>query len=474
MIAQAAARSPTQTLSIAGVFVLALGAFDFGLEQAIVVPALPAMAAHYGASISDVGWLVTGFLLAGIVAIPLLGRLGDLFGKRRLLLIALGAFTTGSLICAVTESIGLVIAGRIVQGLGMAAGPLIFGLVRDTTAAELLPRAIGAVVGAGSLGVAIGLLLSGLLVDHLSVAAIFWFLFLLAGFIAVGVVALVPESSVRASVPVDFVGAALLAVGLATLLLAISKGNAWDWTSGRVLGLFTASVASLGLFTIVERHASHPLVDLRLVTDRPFASANLCAGLFGFSFYLGTFVMPLIAALPDDPAFGLALSTTQIGLVLLPSGLAAMASAWAGGRLVDRLGPRVLIASGAVLGIAAYGFLLVADWTPAVFAVGSGIFGLAWGFVLTGIFPVVIRTSSVDKTSVAVAINLVVRSTALAVGTQIAFAIIEGAGLVGKLPAESGFTRVFAVGIVGVCATLLAAALMPGRARAGIEAQAGA
>jgi predicted MFS family arabinose efflux permease len=247
-------------------------------------------------------------------------------------------------------------------------------------------------------------------------------------------------------------------------LLAISKGNDWGWWSSRVLGLFAASIASLAIFALVERRVPDPLVDLGLVGRRPFANAHLCHAVFAFSFYLATLVIPLIAALPEDPGYGLAYSTTDIGLILLPSGIAAIVSAWAGGRLVDPLGPRVLVASGSVLGIAAYVFLLFADWTPVVFATASAVFGLAWGLVLTGLYPVVIRSATIDKTSVAVAVNLVVRNTALAVGAQVAFAIIVNAGVVDRLPAESGFTRVFLVGLIGACITLVAATLMPGRA----------
>jgi MFS family permease len=463
MIAQARSVPADRSLSLGGVLVLALGALDFGLEQAIVVPALPAFAAHYEASVSDVGWLVTGFLLAGIVAIPLLGRLGDLFGKRRLLLVALGAFATGSLVCALSDSIGVVIAGRIVQGLGMAAGPLIYGIVRDTIPAELLPRAIGTVVGAGSLGVTIGFLASGLFVDHASVTAIFWFLFALAAVLVGGVLLLVPESPVRQEVSVDYLGAALLGTGLAVLLLAISKGNDWGWASGRITALFAWSAASLAVFALVELRVRRPLVDLRLVGTRPFANVNACTIVFAFSFYLASLVIPLIAALPEEPGYGLGYSTTQIGLVLIPTGLAAIAGAWTGGRTVDLVGPRALVASGAVLGIAAYVFLALVDWTTVALTVASGVLGLAWGLVLTGFFPVVIRGSSVDKTSVAVAVNLVVRNTALAVGVQVAFAIVENAGLVGRLPAEAGFTRVFVVGVTGAVVLLLASALMPGR-----------
>ena len=444
---------------------LALGALDFGLEQSIILPALPALAAHYDASLAAVGWLVTGFLLAGIVAVPLLGRLGDLFGKRRMLLVALGAFAVGSLICAATDSIELVIAGRIIQGIGSAVGPLTFALARDTVAPHLLPRAIGAIVGAASAGLAIGFVLSGVLVDEMSVPAIFWFLFLLAAALVVAVFALVPESGVRARVPIDFAGAAVLSVGLATLLLAISKGNDWGWSSPRIIGLFAASLVALTVFVLIERRVREPLVDLGLVVTKPFAGVNICVFVFGYGFYLVGVVLPLIAGLPEAGG-GLGYSTTEIGLMLFPTGVASILSAWVAGRLVDRVGPRALVAVGSVLGIAGYASLALAHSTLAELTVPSALLGVAWGLILTAIYPVVLRGASDDKTGVAVAVTALTRNTALALGSQIAFAIIIGAGLVGPFPADSGFTRVFVMGLAGACVLLLVSPIMPGRAAA--------
>jgi MFS family permease len=292
--------------------VLGLGALDFGLEQSIILPALPALANHYDASLISVAWLVTGFGLASIVAVPVFGRLGDLFGKRRLLFASLAAFAIGSLICALTESIELAIAGRIVQGLGAAVGPLTYGLARDNVAPDKLPRAIGAVVGAATAGGAIGFLLSGFLVDRFSAAAIFWFLFALALVVAVAVLVLVDESPVRAHVRLDLGGALLLALGLVALLLAISKGSAWGWSSARIVGIFAASAALLALFVLVERRVRQPLVDLGLVVTRPFLNANVCVSAFGFAFFVAVFLVPQIAASPESTGYGLGLSTVEI------------------------------------------------------------------------------------------------------------------------------------------------------------------
>ena len=222
--------------------VLALGALDFGLEQSIVVPAIPVLAEHYNASFVAVGRPVTGFLLAGIVAVPFSVCPGDLFASADCSSLRSGPSAPGHSCPLWPIQSGSSSLACLLQGLGMAVGPLTFALARDLVAPDRLPRAIGAVVGAASAGVTIGLLLSGLLVDHVSVTAIFWFLFVLAVALIVATVLFVPESPVIAKVPVDFVGAGLLSVGMAALLLAISQGNRWGWTSMWVLALFSCPV----------------------------------------------------------------------------------------------------------------------------------------------------------------------------------------------------------------------------------------
>jgi MFS family permease len=464
MTALAPARgTPAASLRVGGIFVLSLGALDFGVEQSLIIPALPALAEHYGASLGTIAWLVTGFVLASIVAIPLVGRLGDMFGKRRMLLASLAAFAVGSLVCALAESSALAIAGRVIQGSGAAVAPLTYGLARDTVAPERMSHAIGAVVGGASAGGAIGFLLSGLLVDAFSATAIFWFLLAFAIVIAIAVAALVRESPVRAAVRLDAGGAALLGLGLVALLLGISRGSTWGWTSGRTLGILTAAVVLLAAFAFVEERVRQPLVNLGFVVRRPFAAANLCAFAFGYSFFIAVFVVPQIAAAPASTGYGLALSTTEIGLVLLPTGLASLAGGFAGGRTPERAGPRMLIACAAALGIAGYAFLALAEASPPTLAIGSGALGLAWGLILTGIASVVIRSAAADSTSVAVAVNAVTRNTAVAIGAQVAFAIIAGTEVAGAFPAESGYTWAFAMGCAGAALLLLVSRLMPGR-----------
>jgi MFS family permease len=444
--------------------VLGLGALDFGLEQSIVLPALPALGDHYGASLIATAWLVTGFTLASVVGVPVLGRLGDLFGKRRMLLFCLGAFAVGSVICAMTHSIAPAIAGRIIQGLGAAVGPLTYGLARDNVSPEFLSRAIGGVVGAAMAGGAIGFLLSGVVVDHFSPVAIFWVLAGLATGTGLAVLAVVRESSERADVRIDVAGAILLSLGLVTLLLGISKGRDWGWWSTSTTVVFATSFVLLACFVIVERRVREPLVDLALLVRRPFANANACVFAFGFSFFIAVFLVPQIAAAPETTGYGLGLSTTKIGLVLAPTGIVALVGGWAGGRAVERLGSRAVVACGSAVGIAGYLSLTFAHGTAFALACGSALLGLAWGLMLTGIYAVVIRGAATDETGVALAVNVVIRNTAVAIGAQVAFAIVAAAEVVGGFPAEAGFTRAFALGAAGAAAALLLSMLLPDRA----------
>jgi MFS family permease len=395
--------------------------------------------------------------------VPLLGRLGDIFGRRRLLFVALGAFALGSVICALADSMGGLIAGRIVQGLGAAVGPLALGIARSTLPPERLTRALGILVGAAGAGAAIGYLVSGVLVDQISVAAIFWFLFAVALVLMAAAAFLVPAVPTGVRVPVDLAGAALVGSGLAALLLTISKGNDWGWSSARVLGLLCISALLLIAFVLVENRVRPPLIELGFVAARPFADANVCAFAVGYAFAIVVIAVPQLAALPEVTGYGLGYSTTATGLLLLPMATFSIASAWIAGRIVDSTGPRVLMATGAAAALAGYVSLGAAHGTAAQIAAATAALGVAVGLTITGIASVVVRRAAIDKTSVAAAVNGIIRTTGTAVGAAATAAIITGAGTAGPFPVEDAYTRSFVMGAIVSGIALLGAALLPGR-----------
>jgi MFS family permease len=385
-------QAPNRRLAVGSTAVLALGALDYGLETSIVLPALPNLAEHYHASVIGIAWFATGFLLAAAIAIPLSARLGDMLGKKQMILFSLALIGGGSLLCAVTHSIGPAIAGRVLQGLGAGIGPLVLGLARDMSRPDELPRVVGAVIGSSNVGAGIGFLVGGLLVDTFSAPAIFWFLFGTAAALFAGVTLLVPDTPVRGRHSLDPRAALLLAGGLAALLLAISKGQAWGWGSLRIALLLVGAAAALGLFVWWERRASEPLIDLRLVAGSPFSATNTIALLFGFSFFIALFVVPQLGALPSTSG-GLDISVTEIGLVLSATSIAGFFSAAIVGRLNDRVGPARLVAAGAACGVLAYLLLAFAHGTVAVVVLGCVGVGLGWGAIPTALYPLVLRNA---------------------------------------------------------------------------------
>jgi MFS family permease len=285
----------------------------------------------------------------------------------------------------------------------------------------------------------------------------------------VGAVALIPESPERDRLPVDVAGAALLGLGLAALLLAISKGENWGWTSTAILGLFIASALLLLVFGIVESRARQPLVDLALVATQPFANANVCAFAAGASFFVVLIVVPQLAAMPEVSGYGFGYTTTQTGLLLLPMAVVAMVAAGLAGRAMERVGPRAFMAVGSAVGVGAYVFAAFEHGRAAHIAIVTGLIGVTFGFTLTAIAAVVVRNASEDKTSIAAGVNSVVRTTASALAAALAAAIITGAGLVGPFPAESGFTRAFVLGAIACGLGLAVSPLLPGRRAARVD-----
>jgi MFS family permease len=447
--------------------VLAVGALDFSLEQAILAPALPAIQRHYGASPTSTTWLFTGFLLAAAIATPLAGRLGDRHGRRKLLLWSLAAFAAGSVVCAVGSSIGVLIAGRVIQGLGAGMGPLALALARDHVERSRIAFAVGLLIGAASAGSAVGLLIAGPLVEHASVSAIFWFLFAVAVLLAVAVRWTVAESPRLDRVRVDWSGGALLAGALGGVMLAISRANEWGWGSGRTLALLAACVLLLLAFAVRERTASAPLIDPGALARRAMWSANLAVFAVGFSLLIAFTLIPLICGYPTKlSGYGLGLTATQIGLVLTPSALASLAGGIFGGRLAGRTGARGQAVAGTLCATAAYLVLVMSTWSATTIALAMIPLGFGVGLALGALLDLVVLSSAPGETGATVAVNTAIRMIATVLGAQIATAVLTAAPkLPSGLPSAQGFTHAFTMSAIATLAALAAISLTPGRAR---------
>src|SRR3954468_4369948 len=228
--------------------ILAVGALAFALAQTTVIPALASMQESFGVGTSDITWMVTAYFLAASVATPVLGRLGDMFGKERFLAIALGAFAVGSVVSALSDALGLMIVGRALQGIGGGVFPLSFGIVRDEFPRERVPTGIALLGATAGIGAAVGLPLGGLLVDQASYHWLFWLSAAMGVVATITTIRFVPESPLRTPGRVDIAGALILAAGLSAVLSGFSRASDWGWTSDKTLGLLALGLAILVAF----------------------------------------------------------------------------------------------------------------------------------------------------------------------------------------------------------------------------------
>lgn len=444
---------------------LAGAALAYSLAQTMVIPALPELQAEFHANPADATWLLTAFLLTSSVATPLLGRLGDMHGKERWLLISLAIFGVGSLIAAVGGSLAVLITGRAVQGAGGAIFPLAIGIIRDEFPRERVAPAIGTVSAMFGIGGGSGLVLAGLFVDHGSISWIFWLSVVTTALAAVATWLWVPESPVRVRARIDWVGGVLLSLMLIALLLPISEGNTWGWTSGRVLGLFAATAVIAVVWARWELHVDDPLVDLALMRERPVWTTNVAGFAIGFAMF-GSFVLiPQFVQTPSSAGYGFGATVTESGLFLLPSALLMLFAGPFAGRLGARYGSRVPLALGALSSGLSYAWLAAFHGARGDIYLASVLLGLGVGMALAAMANLVVEAVPPDVTGVATAINAIMRTIGGAVGAQVAAAIVSGSLEDGaRFPAESGFTGAFTMSALGSLVALLVCFAIPSRA----------
>jgi EmrB/QacA subfamily drug resistance transporter len=438
---------------------LLLAGLAFALAQTVVAPAIPAIARDFDTSITTATWVLTGFLLSASVATPLIGKAGDLFGKARVLTAVLVVFSAGGVVCALAPSVEVLIAGRVVMGVGGGIFPLAFGIIRDTFPPARVPQGIGLMSAVFGIGGGLGLPLSGVIVDNADVHWLFW-MALMALPAAVAIRRFVPASPARARVRLDWAGAAVLSVGLVALLLGITQANAWGWGSARVVALIAGGLVVLAAWVALERRVPEPLVDMRVLGRRPVLLTNLAAMLIGFAMFCSFLLVPQFAQAPEAiGGYGFSASVTEAGLLMMPSALVMLVAGPAAGALSARLGPRVPLAAGTVLGCVSFALLAVAHSEVWHFVVGVTLLGVGIGFAFASMANLVVGSVEPRDVGIATGINTIARTIGGALGAAAATAIVTAQTVPGTpLPVEAGYTEAFAaaaaVGLLAFGATL--------------------
>lgn len=443
--------------------VLAAAGIVASLMQTVVVPLVGRLPQMLHTSAANASWAITITLLMAAVTSPITGRLGDLYGERRLLLACTIPLTAGSVVCALADSLIPMVIGRGLQGMAMGMIPLGISLMREVLPPKRLGSAIALLNSSMGIGGALGLPLSALVTEHLSWRALFWGLGLLSAVLAVLLVLMVPATPGQGGGRLDYIGALGLGAALVCLLLGVSKGGEWGWGSSTTLGLLAAALAILPAWGWWELRCAEPLVDLRVTARRQVLLTNLVSILVGFAMYAQSLVMMQLLQLPTATGYGLGQSMLAAGLWLAPSGLMIMAVSSPGARLSAARGPKTTLAIGSLVLAVAYGTALALMSTAWGLMIASCVgmigAGLAYGAMPALIISAVPRTD----TAAANSFNSLMRSigitlSAAVVGVVLSTMTVDFAGHV--LPAEAGFQVSLWIGCgVAVLAALLSLAL---------------
>jgi MFS family permease len=456
------------------VAVLSFSGIVVSLMQTLIVPLIPSLPRLLHTSASNTSWAITATLLAGAVATPVLGRLGDMYGKRRMLLVSVGLLVVGSVVCALSDSLAPMVVGRALQGFSIGVIPLGISIMRDELPPERLGSAMALMSSSLGVGGALGLPGAAALAEHADWHLLFWGAAGLGVVVAGLVVAVVAESPLRGGGRFDLLGAVGLSVGLLCLLLGISKGADWGWGSGRTSGSFVAAVVVLVSWGWWELRVTGPLVDLRTTMRRQVLVTNLASVVIGFALYAMSLVLPQLLQLPSATGYGLGQSMLTAGLVLGPSGLVMMAVSPLSARMSTAWGPKVSLMVGSMVIAVGYGLAVVfmtQVWQLVVVAsvIGAGI-GLAYAAMPALIMGAVPRS----ETGAANGLNSLMRS----IGTSTSSAVV-GVVLAHMttrlgpvaLPSLTGFRVTLLIGGGAAVVAFLIAALNPSRRRSAPEVE---
>ena len=444
---------------------LLLAALAFALLQTMVAPAIPHFAEEYDTTTGAATWVMTGFLLSASVCTPLSGKLGDLFGKGRILTFVLVLFSAGSIICALSPSIEVLIAGRILSGVGAGVFPLAFGIINDELLPERRATAIGLMSAMFGIGGGIGMPLAGVIIDNAHVSLLFW-LGLISLPAAAAVWRWVPPSPARERTRIDWIGALLLSAGLALVLLGISRANTWGWDSPAFLGTLSAGLATIAGFVAHALRTPDPLVDIKVMRHRPVLATNATGFLIGLAMFASFILIPQFAQTPESTGYGFGMTTTEAGLLLLPGSLTMLIAGPLGGMLGNRIGFRATLLLGTALSGLSFGLLAVAHEHPWEFIVSGVLMGFGISFAFAAMVNVIVMSVDPREVGVATGINTVTRTVGGAFGSALVAALLAAETVPGTLFAtEAAYTGAFAMSGIGAFAALAAAAAIPRRRR---------
>jgi MFS family permease len=458
-------RSHRPRLLIAGLSIVVL---TVAVLQTAVVPVLGIIADQLNASTVAVSWAVTANLLAAAAATPLLGRLADLHSKKRVLLGVLAVVLAGSVLAAVTSSLALLIIGRVLQAASFGLYPISIAILREELAEERMGSAMSVLSGTLGFGGGTGLVVVGLLMSgDAGYHRVFWLTTIFTVVVIGIVLSIVPNRPRAVRGSIDWLGAAGLAAGLSALLLAITQGNSWGWTSPSTLGCAASGFVVLFGWWLWERRAKQPLVSIRMMTRRPIMLTNLATIFVGMGLYFAFLGLTQFVQIPRGAAgYGFGATVLEASVVyLLPGAITGFLVAMISGRFIDRFSARPVLVAAAMSGIVGFLFIAFAHEAPWQ-VITASILANAYIALGYGALPALV-VSEVDagETGVATSMNAIARTIGSSTSAAVV-AVLLGRTVAGtNVPVESSFVVIFIGGAVTAALAMVLIAFSRPRVR---------
>jgi EmrB/QacA subfamily drug resistance transporter len=442
--------------------VLTTGVAAFALLQSLVVPVLSTIQTELHTTQDTVTWVLTAYLLSASIFTPIMGRVGDMIGKERVFVATLIALAAGSLLAALAPNIKVMIIARVIQGIGGGVLPLAFGIIRDEFPIEKLNGAIGAVASLSAVGAGLGIVLAGPIVKAFDYHWLFWLPMILTIMAAIGAFLFVPESPKRSKGRISWLPAVLLSAWLVALLLALSEAPVWGWGSGKVIGLLVGAVVLAVAWVEVERRSASPLIDMGMMRLTAVWTNNLVALLIGVGMYAVFAFLPQFVQTPKSSGYGLGLSITGSGLILLPSAITMFFTGMGTNSLARRIGAKSVVILGCLIGVVSMAILAFAHDAAWKLYIAEAVMGIGFGLVFSAMSSLIVNAVPPTQTGVASGMNANIRTIGGSIGAAVMASIVTSDLGSSGLPREAGYTHGFMLLAGALVVAALAALLIPG------------
>lgn len=441
--------------------VLMTSVLAYSLLQSLVFPVLPTIQASLHTSQNTVTWVLTAYLLSASIFTPIIGRLGDMFGKAGMLVVALLALAIGALLAALADSITLMIIARAIQGIGGGVLPLAFGIVRDEFPAEKVAGVVGILAGVTAAGGGLGTVVAGPIVSVLDYHWLFWIPMIVLFGAALAAHLVVPRSEHRLPGRINWPAVVLLSAWLVALLVAVSEAPVWGWGSANVIALIVVAAVLCVAWIAVETASLHPLIDMTMMRIPVVWTNNLVAFLFGIGLYATSAFVPEFLQAPTSTGYGFGASVTHSGLLMLPMGAIMFGLSLAAGPLTSRFGGKALLLSGSVASIGTFVMLTLFHAHQWQILLANSFQGVGFGLAFAAMSSLVVEGVPASQTGVASGMNANIRTIGGSIGTALVSTVITASAHHGAAPTDAGYTHGFLVLAIAAVAAAFAALLVP-------------